>query len=221
MIEQIGPVPKNCKWTTVGDRGADIFSFVESLPQEWDCVIRSKHDRKIVVNDKKQSLKKYMRGLLPMGTTTHFLRARNGAISREITLNISWAEVEILPPSAHKEKKSIKGSYVRAWCEEDSDIEWILFTRSSITSFEDALEIVTIYRHRWLIEEYHKCLKTGCQIEKVQLGTADRLLNSLECLGLLPRSFFSLSASVELIPMNLRTNMLISYLLPFCKISTT
>lgn len=32
MIDQIGPVPTNCKWTTVGDRGADIFSLIGSLP---------------------------------------------------------------------------------------------------------------------------------------------------------------------------------------------
>ncbi len=28
---------------------------------------------------------------------------------------------------------------------------------------------------RWLIEEYHKCLKSGCAIEKKQLEEADRL----------------------------------------------
>ena len=38
MIDQIGPAPLQCKWTTVGDRGADIFSFIKSLPTGWDCV---------------------------------------------------------------------------------------------------------------------------------------------------------------------------------------
>lgn len=105
MIDRIGPVPNNCKWTTVGDRGGDIFSFIESLPDGWDCVVRSKHDRKILVNGEKQSLKKHMRGLPSMGTSTHFLRARKGA-SREVTLKVSWAKVDMLPPSAHKEKKA-------------------------------------------------------------------------------------------------------------------
>ncbi len=191
MIEQIGPVPKNCKWTTVGDRGADIFSFIESLPQGWDCVIRTKHDRKILVNGEEQRLKKYMRGLPSMGRTTHYLRARKNS-SREVTINVSWAEVDMLPPSADKEKLSIRGCYVRAWCEEDADIKWILFTRSPITSFEEALEIVTIYKHRWLIEEYHKCLKTGCQIEKVQLGTADRLLALFGMLGVIATQLIQL-----------------------------
>ncbi len=184
MIDQIGPAPTNSKWTTVGDRGADIFSFLESLPGGWDCVIRSNHDRKIMVDGEIQSLKKYIRELPSMGTTTHSQRARK-SFSRKVTLQISWAEVDVLPPSTHKEKKSIRGSYVRVWCEEDPNTEWILFTISSIRSFDEALEISSIYKHRWLIEEYHKCLKTGCKIEEVQLKKVDRILTLFGLLGVI------------------------------------
>ncbi len=199
MIDQIGSVPKTCKWTTVGDRAADDFSFIASLPEGWDCVIRSKHDRKILVNGEKQTLKKYMRGLPSMGTTTHFLRARKES-SREVTLKLSWTEVEVQPPAVHKEKKPVKGWYVRAWCEEDANIEWILFTLSSVTSLDEALEIVTIYKHRWLIEEYHKCLKTGCQIEKVQLRTADRLLSHFGLLGVIATQLLQLKTFSRINP---------------------
>ena len=200
MIDQIGSVPKDCKWITVGDRGADIFSFIDSLPDGWDCVIRSKHDRKVLVNGETKNLKKYMRELPSMGTTTHFLRARDGSLSRKVTLHISWVEVEVLPPKAEKNKKPIKGSYVRAWCDEDSDIEWILFTKSSITTFKEAHEIVTIYKHRWLIEEYHKCLKTGCQIEKVQLRTRDRLLVLFGMLGVIATQLLQLKCISRINP---------------------
>jgi len=191
MINEIGSVPENCKWTTVGDRGADIFSFIESLAVGWDCVVRSKHDRKILVDKQKQDLKKYIRGLPSMGKTMYSLRARKGP-SREVTLNLSWAEVDVLPPDAQKEKKPIRGCYVRAWCDEDPTLEWILFTLSSITCLKEALEIVTIYKHRWLIEEYHKCLKTGCQIEEVQLRTADRLLTLFGMLGVIATQLLQL-----------------------------
>ncbi|MFS8564402.1 MAG: hypothetical protein LVR00_08925 [Rhabdochlamydiaceae bacterium] len=107
MIDLIGSVPMNCKWTTVGDRGADIFSFVESLPPGWDFVVRSKHDRKILVNDEEQNLRKYIRGLPSMGTTIHSLRARKGP-SREVTLQISWHEVDVLPPAAEKTKSLLE-----------------------------------------------------------------------------------------------------------------
>jgi Transposase DDE domain len=191
MIEQVGPVPENCRWTTVGDRGADIFTFVESLPRGWDCVIRSNHDRMIQIKGQDHNLKSYMREIPSKGKTTHFLRARKG-VSREVTLNISWAEVDVLPPKARKRSKPIRGCSVRVWCEEEPDIEWFLFTLSSITSLEEAIEVVSIYRHRWLIEEYHKCLKTGCQIEKVQLKTAERLLALFGLLGVIATQLIQL-----------------------------
>ena len=35
------------------------------------------------------------------------------------------------------------------------------------------------YTCRWLIEEYHKCLKTGCALEKRQLEQATSLVTLL------------------------------------------
>lgn len=35
--------------------------------------------------------------------------------------------------------------------------------------------MISRYARRWLIEEYHKALKTGAQVEKSQLETAERL----------------------------------------------
>jgi len=66
------------------------------------------------------------------------------------------------------------------------------------------MEIVNIYRDRWLIEEYHKCLKTGCQIEKVQLKTADRLLALFGLLGVIATQLLQLKTSVESIQMSRR-----------------
>src|SRR5690606_25358579 len=34
---------------------------------------------------------------------------------------------------------------------------------------------ISWYEHRWLIEEYHKCLKTGCRVEHRGLKQADSL----------------------------------------------
>jgi hypothetical protein len=38
-----------------------------------------------------------------------------------------------------------------------------------------ALEVIEYYEKRWMIEEYHKCLKTGCAMEARQLERADGL----------------------------------------------
>lgn len=89
---------------------------------------------------------------------------------------LSWKEAEVLPPSNTKGKEPIKGTYVRVWEIVDPSIEWILFTFALIKTVEDALEVVRMYTERWVIEEYHKCLKTGCKLEEAQLKTGDRLL---------------------------------------------
>ncbi len=40
----------------------------------------------------------------------------------------------------------------------------------------DALTQLDWYACRWVIEEYHKCLKSGCAIEKRQLETGKGLV---------------------------------------------
>lgn len=194
MIRRIGPPPKERAWITVGDRGSDIFSFVEDADSSgWDCVVRSKHDRKIRVNGAVTKLKKHMRSLPSMTSFGHKLRSKaGGASSQEVTLYVSWTEAEMMPPDTEIDKKPIKGSYVRVWCDEDRDIEWILFTLSAVTSKESALEIVTIYTLRWIIEEYHKCLKTGCKMEEAQLRAADHLMNLFGILGVIATQLLQL-----------------------------
>ena len=41
----------------------------------------------------------------------------------------------------------------------------------------------SVYRGRWIIEEYFKALKTGCQYEQRQLESAHSLLNALAVLA--------------------------------------
>ena len=43
-------------------------------------------------------------------------------------------------------------------------LEWTLLTNHPIETFEDAYQVVGWYG-RWIIEEYHKGMKTGCRIE--------------------------------------------------------
>ena len=56
-------------------------------------------------------------------------------------------------------------------------------TTEPITTTEQVLRIVEWYRTRWLIEEFFKCLKTGCVYEKRQLESLDTLLVALALLA--------------------------------------
>jgi hypothetical protein len=54
-------------------------------------------------------------------------------------------------------------------------VHWLLWTRESIATVEDTLQVVKYYTQRWGIEEFHLVLKSGCQIEKLRLETWERL----------------------------------------------
>lgn len=182
VIADIGPSQSH--WITVGDRASDIFSFIEKLSlSNWNCVIRTTHDRKIRVNDTEYKLKAHLRSLPAQTTIKHTIRAKEGTRSKDCVLNLSWTKADLFGPQ--RSRKSITGFYVRAWCEEDPTIEWILFTFLPVISAENAVEVVEIYKQRWIIEEYHKCLKSGCKIEEAQLKTADRLLVLFGILGVI------------------------------------
>lgn len=54
-------------------------------------------------------------------------------------------------------------------------IRWVLMTSLPVTTFAQAWQVIEDYENRWLIEEYHKVLKTGCSVELHSLRTAQRL----------------------------------------------
>jgi hypothetical protein len=62
-------------------------------------------------------------------------------------------------------------------------VEWFLLTNLPIGTPDEIAYAVDCYRARWVIEEYFKALKSGCQYEKRQLETAHSLLNALAVLA--------------------------------------
>ena len=54
-------------------------------------------------------------------------------------------------------------------------IRWVLYTHESVASFNDSVSVIEMYEQRPVVEEFHKCLKTGLQVEGRQYETADRL----------------------------------------------
>jgi hypothetical protein len=48
-------------------------------------------------------------------------------------------------------------------------VEWVLLTSLPVMTLAQARQVAAYYECRWLCEEYHMCLKTGCAIEANQL----------------------------------------------------
>jgi len=56
---------------------------------------------------------------------------------------------------------------------------WYLVTREAVDTEDDLLAVIRNYQARWLIEELHMGIKTGCSAEERQLGTEHALENFL------------------------------------------
>lgn len=55
-------------------------------------------------------------------------------------------------------------------------IEWLLVTSLPVTTLVEIETVVDYYCCRWLIEVYFHVLKSGCEVEKLQLETTERFL---------------------------------------------
>lgn len=185
-LKAIGSPPKGCKWVSIGDRANDIFEFFDySKRMGWETVVRVSQNRCIEVDEERALLIDHMRSMESQGTTSIKVRKEKDTNFKEINLNIAWKEVRIQPPQRlGKKANPIVVSVIRCWNEEE-DLEWIIYSSIPVHDVEEAIEKISWYSRRWIIEEYHKCLKTGCRIESSQLETAKSLENLLAVLGVI------------------------------------
>jgi len=54
-------------------------------------------------------------------------------------------------------------------------VHWLLWTLEPAATAAEALEVVRKYTCRWPIEEVHLVIKSGCQVESLQLETWEGL----------------------------------------------
>jgi hypothetical protein len=113
------------------------------------------------------------------------LRARPGQAARNAELEVRVGQVKIprpqhVSPWVRKLKQGPIAVKVVEVVEVNAPegiepIRWVLFTSLPVVTFEDAWTVIRYYELRWLVEEYHKAIKTGCRTESRQLKTAERL----------------------------------------------
>ncbi|MEB3336680.1 MAG: IS4 family transposase [Leptolyngbyaceae bacterium] len=190
MLTRIGPVPATRlqRWVSVGDRESDIFSYLRrSQEQGWDSLVRVAQNRVVISAEGERTyLKTLARTLPPQAQKTIVLRGRDGHPQRSIELHIAWTRVLVCPPQSGPERHQAPQSLwcIRCWEDSPEGLEWILLTTVDPNLYS-ALVQVDWYASRWLIEEYHKCLKTGCALEARQLETAAGLMRLTGFLGII------------------------------------
>ncbi len=193
-VEAVGSPPADSQWVHVCDRGADNFEMFEACRKtQADFVIRMAQNRRCVAgHDLHEAqpvhLIDWVRTLPAAGEKHLELRRRPKRCARDVQLKIAYSSVTLSPPWLDRDAPPLAGWVVRVWDPDtpagEEPIEWILFTSVPVASLEDATTISQWYGLRWLVEEYHMCLKTGCKVEQRQLKKQSRLEPCIAILGI-------------------------------------
>jgi hypothetical protein len=115
--------------------------------------------------------------------------ASHGRRPRQAALHLSFGPVTLLPPwnDPRGSNTPLALWAIRVWETHppagEEPLEWILLTSLETQTCAHAWQRVDWYRCRWIVEDYHQCLKTGCRIEVRQLHTAARCIRLLGLLS--------------------------------------
>jgi len=191
--EQIGRPPEGARWTYVADRESDIYEvFLRCRERQWNFIVRANQPRALAQED--GSVFEAVAAAPVLGRFNVKLRSRPQRVIRPnhkgqrkrvrrahpaqtvelevracaVRLRGPWRPGGWLEPCAVNivEAREVNPP------EGEEPIHWVLLTSWPCGSFEQAMRVVKAYTRRWLIEEYHKCLKTGTKIQDSQLSTA-------------------------------------------------
>ena len=189
--QTVGSPPEGVLWVHVSDRDSDIFEYMMAcLDRGKHFLVRAFHNRVLSWEDEEPQMGEaeahlldYVRSLPAqpgVGYIVH-VEARNKQAAREAQVVLQWTQVLINPPvkgpKELRQRAPITAWVLRVW-EPDAPtgaepVEWILLSSLPITTKEEAYRAVDWYSCRWLCEDFHQCIKTGCHVEKTQLDDGE------------------------------------------------
>ena len=215
MVHAVGQPPDGSMWVHVGDRYSDIFDFLEAChDQRCHFLIRVAQDRRIYTDDGAvESLLAAVRALPAQDQRELHVPAHDHQRARTAQLSISFRAASLRPPAHSCHKPPLQVSIVRVW-EADpppavtEPLEWILLTSVPTLTVAEAWERAEWYTCRWVVEDYHQCLKTGCSLEQRHLQTYDGLVRLLGFLALIAVRLLQLRELARLEPDRLATDVL-------------
>jgi hypothetical protein len=163
------------------DREGDIYEMYDQTqvgPFNLHSLIRAQHDRNL---EGHQKLWTWM-GAQPLGDTrTIDLPRHHGQPARKATVELRWSPITIDAPKVGCKTSWPALQLWAVWVHESEPpagqepIDWMLLTDLPITNAQEAWEKVQWYCRRWGIEEWHRVLKNGCEVERREFKTVENL----------------------------------------------
>jgi hypothetical protein len=184
QVQTIGTPDAASMWVHVGDPRADMFPFFHACQAtHTHFLLRAvKHRRTQESEEEIGSSLSQARSWPSQASRPFEVPARHGHQKRSTQLQVAFGQLSLLParhePKASKDPLSIW--VVRLWEEQtpegEEPLEWMRLPSVPTRTLEEAWERVEWYAHRWLVEDSHQCLKSGCRIQHRQGPRAESLI---------------------------------------------
>lgn len=196
--QKVGSPPAGVIWVHVSDAGSDCFAYMAAcVDQRKHFLVRVAHNRVLSRRDaepeaewiKAQKLVDYAHSLEPHRESAYRVEvpANKQQPAREAQVVMAWAKVTLSPssqaPPEERNRLPLTAWVLRVWeptpPENCEGLEWLLLSSLPVTNLQEAHCRIDWYTCRWLCEDFHQALKTGCKIERSQLNDRADLENLL------------------------------------------
>ena len=178
---------------SVMDREGDVAAlFAERQAGGGaDLLVRAKHDRVLPEGGKLFERQRGSPALADHEVRVDRASARReargqkgfaGRETRRAQAQLRWREIEI--PVPRKERRRLGSTPIRLNAvhvieanppERSDPVNWLLLTTLPVADRHEAASVLDLYSLRWRIEDWHRILKFGCDVEKIALSTAVRV----------------------------------------------
>jgi hypothetical protein len=183
-------VPADTELVLIADREGDIYDWLaDDRPAHTHLLVRVAQAHRVVVSGPDGGtgrLAEVVRAAPVLGVHTVQVPRSDDQPTRLAQLSVRGAAMQVLPPRHAKQRRRLRPVpvwVIEAWEENPpagcTGLCWRLVTTERVETWEEALRALREYLLRWLIERLHYTLKSGCQIEQLQLETAERLANAV------------------------------------------
>lgn len=186
LVESIGRPADGVQFVDICDRGADNFEvYARMLLQDHDWVVRVSHlTRQVRYQQREQPLSDVLSQLPVVGSYELAWRSANCG-SRKAQLEVRIGSVWV-PAPRHRSPwlKTCGVGAIQMQVIEVREtgapagitpLRWVLYTSLPVRDFAEARTCIGYYESRFVVEEFHKSLKTGCRVESRQYHTSPRL----------------------------------------------
>ena len=173
----------------IADREADVYDlFAVPRASQVHLLVRVSREHRRIEHEEKY-LRQAIEASAVGGVLAVEVPRRDRQPPRQAQLIVRWSSLRIRPPRSRSAGlPPLCLQFVLA--EEnhpppdEAGIRWLLATTLPVETLADAAKCVQYYARRWLIEQFHYTLKSGCLVERRRFESVENIYRAVACFSI-------------------------------------